>query len=58
MLRFEVRDEQGEVLRKFATKHEAEHFAKLDPDLWVKVNQKVKHNIQAEMYQLLGPALI
>lgn len=58
MMRYEVRDEQGEIVRRFATKHEAEHFAKLDPDLWVKVNPKIKRNISQEIHQLLGPALI
>ena len=59
MMRFEARDEQGEVIRRFATKHEAEHFVALDPDLWVHTRPRIKEQDPCTTaYELLGPALI
>jgi hypothetical protein len=40
MLRYEVRDEWGGIVRRFATKHEAEHFIELDKTLWIKTLPK------------------
>ena len=40
-MRYEVYDESNEVLRKFATKHEAEYFTRNDKELWIKVLPKV-----------------
>jgi hypothetical protein len=35
-----VRDEWGGLLRRFATKHEAEHFIEMDKSLWIKTLPK------------------
>jgi len=56
-LRYEVRDEWGEVVRMFATKQEAQAHCKLDPTFWVKVNPKVKRNLFREAYERLGACL-
>jgi hypothetical protein len=63
ILRYEVRDEQGELIRRFATKQDAEHFAKLDPEFFVTINQRApKRPTDADrciqLYNQLGPALI
>ena len=59
MMRFEARDEQGEVIGRFATKHEAQHFCALDPDLWVHTRPRIKEQDPCTTaYELLGPALI
>ena len=59
MMRFEARDEQGELIRRFATKREAQHFCALDPDLWVHTRPRIKEQDPCTTaYELLGPALI
>lgn len=58
-MRFDVRDELGDTIRRFATKHEAQHFAALDPDLWVYTRPRIKEQDPCTTaYSLLGPALI
>lgn len=63
MLRYEVRDEQGELIRRFATKQDAQHFAKLDPEFFVQKNSGAPKRITyvdrcTQLYNQLGPALI
>jgi hypothetical protein len=62
-LRYEVRDEQGELIRRFATKQDAQHFAKLDPEFFVTMTSGAPKRITyvdrcTQLYNQLGPALI
>lgn len=56
-LRYEVRDEWGEIVRTFATKQEAQNHCKLDKSFWVKVNPKVKRNLFKEALEKVGECL-
>jgi hypothetical protein len=42
MLRYEVRDEWGGIVRRFYTKDEAEAYIEMDKSLWIKVLPKPK----------------
>jgi hypothetical protein len=57
-MRYEVLDETNEVLRKFATKHEAEYFKRLDNELWIRVLPKVKTDPYGNALARLGLALL
>jgi hypothetical protein len=57
-MRFEVLDENNEVLRKFATKHEAEYFKRLDNELWIKVLPKPVIDTYGTALARLGLALL
>lgn len=57
-MRYEVYDESNEVLRKFATKHEAEYFSRNDKELWIKVLPKVKTDPYGNAMARLGFALL
>jgi hypothetical protein len=39
-LRYEVRDEWGGIVRRFASKHEAEQYIEMDKSLWIKTLPK------------------
>jgi hypothetical protein len=57
-MRYEVLDETNEVLRKFATKHEAEYFKRLDNELWIRVLPRVKTDPYGNAMARLGLALL
>lgn len=56
-MRYEVLDESNEVLRKFATKHEAVYFARIDDQLWIRVLPKPKNDTYGTALIVLGLAL-
>jgi hypothetical protein len=56
-LRYEVRDEWGEVVRMFATKQEAQAHCKLDPSFWIKTNKIAKRNLFREALEKVGECL-
>lgn len=56
-MRYLVFDESNEVLRKFATKHEAEYFTRNDTQLWIKVLPKPKNDTYGTALTVLGLAL-
>jgi hypothetical protein len=57
-MRYCVYDESNEVLRKFATKHEAEYFTRNDKELWIKVLPRIKTNLYGNAMARLGSALL
>jgi hypothetical protein len=57
-MRFLVFDESNEVLRKFATKHEAEYFTRNDTQLWIKVLPKPVIDPYGNAMEKLGLALL
>jgi hypothetical protein len=56
-MRYLVFDESNEVLRKFATKHEAEYFTRNDTQLWIKVLPKPVIDTYGTALARLGLAL-
>jgi hypothetical protein len=56
-MRYLVFDESNEVLRKFATKHEAEYFTRNDTQLWIKVLPNPKNDTYGTALTVLGLAL-
>ena len=56
-MRYLVIDESNEVLRKFATKHEAQYFIKERPELWIQTLPKVKTDRYALALNQLGYCL-
>jgi hypothetical protein len=57
-MRYEVLDETNSVLRRFATKHEAEYFKKVDKELWIRVLPKPKNDTYGTALTVLGLALL
>jgi hypothetical protein len=58
MLRYEVRDEWGGIVRRFDTKHEAEHFIEFDKSLWIKTLPKpIKIDVFTDDLKRLGKCL-
>ena len=57
-MRYKVFDEDNEVVRCFATKHEAEYFSRLDTGLWIKVLPKQKKDTYGTALAVLGFSLL
>lgn len=56
-MRYEVRDGNNEIVRLFATRHEAVYFSKLDNELCVHVRKKIKIDHFAIALNQLGACL-
>ena len=56
-MRYEVLDETNSVLRRFATRHEAEYFKKVDKELWIRVLPRIKTDPYGNAMEKLGLAL-
>ena len=56
-MRYEVYDESNQVLRRFATRHEAEYFTRMDKELWIKILPKLKTDPYGNAMERLGLAL-
>lgn len=58
MLRFEVVEADGALLRRFATRHEARYFMRMDDTLGLNVLPVVKVDYFSQALAKLGDALI
>lgn len=56
-MRYEVRDGNNEIVRLFATRHEAVYFSRLDEELWVNVRKKITIDHFAIALNQLGACL-